>query len=112
MPQKSMNRRYGALVGAAVVAIMASFLLVANNTVTRRHENAQLNQGQARTDHVICERVNRVYLAIQQTVRVGLASNPKIAYYKRHPADLARVQHQLEQELATFAPQPCPKEGP
>lgn len=110
--QKSLQRRYGVIVGAAVVAIMMSFLIAAHSTRARRQRLDQTNIEHARTDHVICQRVNHIYFVIQGFVRQSIKDTPKIAYYQTHPADLAKVQQTQRDELQAFAPQTCPKEAP
>lgn len=111
MPHRSLPRRWGVLAGAATVAIMVAFLLAAVTAKTRRHELKTNLTTQRHTDRVICERVNRVYTVIREQIRLSQVAIPKLTYYQRHPAELARVQAATARELKAFTPKPCPKDG-
>lgn len=111
MPYKTPDRLKSIIGITATVAIMLAFLFAANQSVARRVRNKQINEQQAHTDQVICERVNRLYTIIQAQLRLAMSSNPKIMYYQQHPAELKRVQDGLSKEITAFAPQPCPTDG-
>jgi hypothetical protein len=111
MPNSPPHRKFGVIAVAATAAIMLAFFLAANGTVNRRDQNRQTNAQQMHNDYVLCTRLNRLYRLIQKQVRQSIKDTPKIAYYRSHLADLARVQKTQQQELRAFTPQPCGKDG-
>lgn len=101
----------GVIAVTATIAIMLAFLLAANDTRAKRGRVKDTLAAQARTDRVICERVNKLYRLIQAQVRLSLKQNPTLTYYKTHPDELVAVQQATRDEITAFAPKTCPKEG-
>lgn len=112
MPYRPYHKKWSIIAGVAAVAIMASFLIAAITTKQRRDDTNRRFSEQVQTDQLICERVNKLYVAIQQQVRLSIKNTPKIAYYKTHPVDLIRAEASLRRELAAFAPRRCPTDPP
>lgn len=107
MPRSTPHKRYGLLAIAATVAIVVSFFIATRSTLDRREQTVRDHRIATLADYRACLRINKLNRLIQEQLRVSLRGLPTIAYYKRHPAELHRVQHQTANEIRAFAPETC-----
>ena len=99
--------RWNVLTVAATIAIVVAFILAAQATSNKRHEDNRLAVILHQADYNACQRINKISKIIQDQVRLSIQSIPKLTYYKTHPAELRAQLLTLHREVEAFAPESC-----